>query len=84
MSQATKLKIKKWLVTGELSGEAKTSADLIEEACNVLDDNSATEIFGQNVFQASNGKFYAVFVEAQIREVDKDHADQIVSDEGDE
>ncbi len=74
------LKVSKWLVKGEFAGDEKNSDDILDNAGRLLDKSCSNEICGQNVFQASDGKFYQVQVQAQIVELSSDEAEQIIED----
>lgn len=74
------LVVKRWLVVGELDKSDKNSDAILETAGTILDDHCSGEIFGQNVFEATNGKFYQLQVQGQIIELTKEEADEIVQE----
>ena len=78
------LVVAKVISPGELDIKPGTKqADIIKEAGYALDRCETGEIMGDVCFKATNGKFYSVFVEALIEEVDKSHADEIAEMNGD-
>ena len=60
------LKVKKWILTGELDDTIKTQAQILDRAGSLLDKACSHEILGEVLFQATNGKYYVVTVEAVI------------------
>jgi hypothetical protein len=85
------LVVAKVISPGELDIKPGTKqADIIQQAGYALDRCESGEIMGDLCFQATNGKYYSVFVEALIEEVDKSRADEIAemngenADEGEE
>lgn len=78
---AEKIKIAKWIVKGELSGDEKDSDDIIESCCDLLDDANTTEIIGPCVFKGTDGKHYCVTVEAVISEAAEDFVNDLLEEE---
>jgi len=78
------LVVAKVISEGELEIKPGTKqADIIQQAGNALDRCESGEIMGDVCFKATNGKFYSVFVEALIEEVDKSLKDEIAEMNGD-
>ena len=53
---AKKIRVKEWIRRGEL-GEHMTQAAIIENCGDLLDDAEASEIIGEVLFKATNGKY---------------------------
>lgn len=75
------MKVSRWLRTGELSGNAITIKQVIDECASVLDDVNAAEIIGPAAFVGTDGKVYIVTVEAIISEAARDYAAELLADE---
>jgi len=72
--------VKRVIRSGELNIRPGTKqAELLEQAGANLDGSCSGEILGDVCFQAEDGKYYRMMVEALIEEVDKDYADNIES-----
>lgn len=83
MAKKTNVKplvVKRVISSGELNIVPGTKQEeLVEQAGANLDGCESHEILGDVCFQATNGKFYRMTVEAIIDEVDKSYADEIAS-----
>jgi hypothetical protein len=75
------LKVKKWLCTGELKGSPRTQRTILEQCGNLLDHACSYEILGLVMFQATDGKYYSVNVEAIIEEASPDLVKQVLEEE---
>jgi hypothetical protein len=75
------IRVKEWIRTGELSGEPKTQAAIIDQCCACLDGAEATEIIGEVLFKATDGKYYTVTVEAVIGEASKEFVQDILDED---
>jgi hypothetical protein len=65
------LEIKRMLARGELGlSETPDREELIEACGRLLDKCCVYEAIGDVVFEGADGKFYKVFVEALIEEID--------------
>ena len=68
----------------ELGAKAKganTQAAIIDQCCACLDGAEATEIIGEVLFKATNGKYYTVTVEAVIGEASKEFVQDILDED---
>ena len=74
--------IKLFVKEGELFGAAdiKTTGQLMEQVARLMDKSCVYDIAGDVLFQAANGKFYTVHVEADVVEQDSSEV-EIVLDE---
>jgi len=72
------VKIKKWLATGEIDMPCKTTEDLLESACHLLDHACTPEILGEVLFVGSDGKTYVVTVEAVISEANPGYVKDVL------
>ena len=77
------LKIKRWLRKGEFSEDAKTIGDVIYEAGELLDGCEASEIVGQNMFQAEDGQWYVATVEVVVGKANPKYVKELLA-EGEE
>ena len=77
---AKKIRVKEWIRRGEL-GEHMTQAAIIENCGDLLDDAEASEIIGEVLFKATNGKYYTVTVEAVLGEASKSFVQDILDEE---
>ena len=77
-----KLEVKKWHLKGEFSGMEMDSEAILDVAGNALDGACSHDILGQNVFQATNGRYYQVQVNAHIIPLTKDEAKEIIDEVG--
>jgi hypothetical protein len=78
-----KLVVKKVISTGELDIKpGTTSDDLIEQAGDALDGCESHEILGTVLFQATDGRYYTMTVEAVIGVASKSFVKQTFEDEG--
>jgi hypothetical protein len=66
MAKRKELKVKKWILSGELDDRMKTQSQIIVQCGNLLDKACSGEILGEVLFQATDGKYYVVCVEAMI------------------
>ena len=79
------LQVDRWIEKGEFNGDEKTSKDIIDTACSILDHNEASEMIGSGcMFKAKNGRFYGVYVEAIIRPIPKSEVEEILGYDPDE
>lgn len=81
MAKARKAVKIKWLRVAEMDGDDKTIDDVIATAGRILDRSEAGEMFGSPIFKGGDGKFYTVFAEAHVREVDKDYVDSVLGED---
>jgi hypothetical protein len=75
------LKIRKWLRTGELTGEPKTVAKVLEQAGNALDRCESHEIMGEVVFEAEDGQVYVGAVEFVIDKINPEYLKELEEEE---
>ena len=76
---AKKLRVKKWIATGELQVTGRETQDEILEHCGRLLDASCTsKILGEVLFQATNGMYYTVTVEAIIGRASKSFTEDTI------
>ena len=75
------IKVKEWIRTGELSGEPKTQAAIIDQCCNLLDGACSHDIIGEVLFKATDGKYYTITVEAEIGEASKEFVQDILDED---
>lgn len=66
MPRAAKLKVKRWIQTGNLDHKHKHEDDILDDCGRLLDKAYSHEIIGDVVFQATNSKYYVITVEAVI------------------
>ena len=79
MAKSKKLRVKKWIATGELQVTGRETQDEILEHCGRLLDASCTsEILGEVLFQATNGMYYTVTVEAIIGRASKSFTEDTI------
>ena len=79
-----KLVIKRMPRPGDLGNlKGKTIEDLLKSCGELLDAHNivTSEVFGRVVFQAADGKWYTVNVEAVIDEIDKKTAEDMIQEE---
>ena len=80
------LVIKEIPAHGELSDDLKgaTIGHLLGDCGDHLDHHHivTSDVFGQVLFKAENGKWYTVNVEAIVDEVSKEHAKEILAEIG--
>jgi hypothetical protein len=60
------LRVKKWIHSGELDTDDGTEKKILDHCGSLLDSAESHEIIGEVLFQATNGKYYVVTVEAVI------------------
>lgn len=77
-------KVKRHVVSGELSGKAKTSSDVLDEVGRLLDKSYSNDIVGPALIEGANGKFYKICVEAEFVEVSRDEAERMADENGEE
>lgn len=77
---AKAIKVKKWILKGEFSGDEKNSGDIIDVAANAMDGAGTHEILGSNLFLGKDGKYYTVTVEAVIGLASKEHVKDTLAD----
>ena len=75
------MKIKRFLRTGELSGQQQTTEELLESAGDILDSTCAHEIMGEVVFEGEDGKFYVASVECVIGEINPNYLKELQEEE---
>ena len=75
------MKIKKWIRTGELDPCITDSEGIIEAAGAALDKNCAYDILGEVMFEADDGKYYVVNVEASILEANPEYVKQVLEED---
>jgi len=76
------IKVKRWLKSGELSEEHNITQENIIETCGILLDKScAPDILGDVLFQATDGKYYVITVEALIQEANPDYVTEVLKEE---
>lgn len=81
MAKSKKLRVKKWITTGELQVTGHETQDEILEHCgNLLDHSCSYEILGEVLFQATNGKYYTVTVEAVIARANMAWAKDVIEE----
>jgi hypothetical protein len=78
------IKVKEWIRTGEIEGNPKTQARIIEQCGSLLDGASACEIIGEVLFKGTDGKYYAVTVEAVIGEASKSFVKDVLATKAEE
>ena len=61
-----KLRVKKWIYSGELDSKIKDQEGILEQCGRALDRACSSEILGEVLFQATDGKYYVITVEALI------------------
>lgn len=74
-------KVKRHLIEGELSGEAKNSNQIIEELNGLLNDACTWDIVGPVLIEDTKGNFYTIRVEARIVKIEKAEADEMLENE---
>lgn len=67
------MKIIKWIRSGELDSSITTKEELLESCGDLLDASCSSEILGEVVFEADDGKTYVVTVEAVISEANPEY-----------
>lgn len=76
-----KLKVKRWLRTGEIDPNCATEEDEIIACCgHLLDRACSHDILGELMFEADNGKIYVVTVEAMIAEANPEYAKDVLQE----
>jgi len=66
MATQKKLKVKKWILSGELNSKNRTKDSILNNCGRLLDDSCSHVILGEVLFQATDNKFYTITVEAVI------------------
>jgi len=72
-------RIKKWINRGELA-DCETVGDIVEVSGRLLDKAYASEIIGPALFQAANGKYYLVAVEALVEEASPEYVKEALAE----
>jgi len=75
------MKITKWIRTGELNDSITTKEELLESCGDLLDASCSSEILGEVVFEADDGKTYVVTVEAVISEANPEYLEDLTADD---
>jgi len=66
MAKRKQLKVKRWIHSGELDVSNLTQADILNQCGRLLDKSCSHEILGEVLFQATDGKYYTITVEAVL------------------
>ena len=78
MATKKPLKVKKWIVSGELSGTNRTMDAVIAECGIRLDKSCTSEILGEVLFLATDGKYYTITVEAVIGRANPEWVKEVI------
>jgi hypothetical protein len=76
----TQLKVKKWVRNGELE-KCRTQEQILEQCGRALDANCAYDILGDVLFQATDGKYYTVTVEAVVSPANPEYVKDILAED---
>ena len=79
MSKQRQLRVKKWISTGELVAELKTQEAILEACGRLLDASCSSEILGEVLFQATDGKYYVITVEALIGKANPEYVKDCIA-----
>lgn len=74
------MKIKKWIISGQLEDDSKTTEEVLDNAGDLMDDSCSHEILGENLFLGEDGNYYQVTVEAVINKISKKYAKEIIAE----
>lgn len=74
-------RVRKWIRCGELSPSNTAIEDVIQNCGRALDHNGAPDILGDVLFQATNGKYYVINVEAIIQEANPEYVKDVLAEE---
>lgn len=74
-----KLRVKKWFESGELDSRNLKQDDILDECGRLLDKAYSHEILGQTLFQATDGKYYTITVEAVISEANPEYVKDLLT-----
>jgi hypothetical protein len=77
------IKVKKWIRSGELNRRNRTQASILKQCGRALDKNNACDILGDVLYQATNGKYYVINVEAVIEEANPEYVTDVLNEEAD-
>lgn len=72
------MKIKRWIRTGNLGMEPKTTDRLLTEAGELLDRVNSWDIVGECVFEGEDGNFYVGNVEFEIVLANPAYVEQVL------
>lgn len=78
---AKKLRVKKWIYSGELNPRVKDKDGILEQCGNLLDSACSHEILGEVLFQATDNKYYVVTVEAVIGRANPEYVKDYIKHE---
>jgi hypothetical protein len=79
MTKSKPLTVKKWILTGELN-QCKKQESILEQCGRLLDKNGVYDILGDVLFQATNGKYYTVTVEAVIAQANPEFVKEVLAE----
>jgi len=71
------IRVKEWIATGEMSGNASSLEEILEEAGVALDRAYTHEILGDNLFLGEDGAYYTVTVEAVVSKANPEYVETI-------
>jgi hypothetical protein len=77
MSTKKPIRVKHWIRSGELNPRNRTQASVMEECGRLLDKNCTTDILGDVLIQATDGKHYVITVEAVIQEANPEYVKDV-------
>jgi hypothetical protein len=75
------IKVHKWIRSGELNSKNRTQASILAECGRALDKNNACDILGDVLYQATDGKYYVINVEAVIQEANPEYVTDVLNEE---
>lgn len=85
MAKSKKLRVKRWIATGELQVTGRETQDEILEHCGrLLDKSCSYEILGEVLFQATDGKYYTVTVEAVVGRANPEWVKEVIEEHKDD
>jgi hypothetical protein len=76
---AKKLRVKKWVSVGELNESRKDQDEILGDCGRLLDKAYSHEILGTVLFQATDGKYYTITVEAVLGKANPEWVKEVMS-----
>lgn len=84
MAKKKPIKVKHWIRSGELCNSNITQADILGQCGRALDHNGATDILGEVLFLATDGKYYTITVEAVLGKANPAWVKEVLAEEAED
>jgi len=80
MNKTKPIVVKKWINSGVIGKifSQMTEVNILDICDTIIEDSCSREILGDVLFQATNGEYYTVKVEAVIHKVSKVYAGCVI------